>query len=82
MDEKVPNQSIDAHSAEYHVEEATAGAKYEEETTAHNVAIKGDDSDGKLDWTARSFMAYISLCLVYTGMSIHAHYLLNVCSIS
>ncbi|OAG36003.1 hypothetical protein AYO21_09796 [Fonsecaea monophora] len=33
----------------------------------HNVVIKGDDSDGKLDWSVRAFVAYLSLCFVYTG---------------
>ena len=78
MDEKVPVQTTGALSADHHVEEAATSAKYEEETTAHNVAIKGDDSDGKLDWTARSFMAYVSLCLVYTGKLNHIDFLFSV----
>jgi MFS family permease len=38
-------------------------------TAEHNSVIKGDDSDGKLNWTAKSFMAYILLCCVFTGSS-------------
>ena len=67
MDEKHPNSGADVESNEVHLETAKDGAEYGNETGAHNVAIKGDDSDGKLDWTFRSFCAYVSLCFVYTG---------------
>jgi hypothetical protein len=30
-------------------------------------AIKGDDSDGKVDWTVKSLLAALSLCMLYTG---------------
>jgi hypothetical protein len=73
MDEKVPSQGADIRSVEYHVETAAKGAEHENEAGAHNVAIKGDDSDGKLDWTVRAFMAYVSLCFVYTGITNHAY---------
>ncbi|KAL5317066.1 hypothetical protein ACEPPN_016120 [Leptodophora sp. 'Broadleaf-Isolate-01'] len=30
-------------------------------------AVKGDDSDGKIDWTVRSFIAAMTLCIFYPG---------------
>ena len=69
MDEKVPNHQTDGHPTDSHIEAASGELKHEDVDVAHNSAIKGDDSDGKLDWTFRSFVAYISLCFVYTGKS-------------
>lgn len=36
----------------------------------NTAAFKGDDSDGKVDWTIRSIFAAISLAALYTGMLI------------
>lgn len=55
-------------SVEEQVEMTTKDPKHDHGERAHNEAISGDDSDGKLNWTFRSFVAYVSLCFVYTGM--------------
>lgn len=33
----------------------------------NDLAFKGDDSDGKIDWTARSIIAAMTLGALYTG---------------
>lgn len=69
MAEKPSGQGSEVRSFEEQVEITTKGAKHVHGEQAHNEVISGDDSDGKLNWTFRSFVAYVSLCFVYTGMS-------------
>ena len=33
----------------------------------NHAAVKGDDSDGAVDWSFRNIMASIFLCTLYTG---------------
>lgn len=68
MHEKSSAQDSRGGSVVDQVEAVTPDGKHEKEEVTHNAVIKGDDSDGKLDWTIRSFVAYLSLCFVYTGM--------------
>ena len=68
MQEKPESHEFEVRSVEDQVETVAKVAQHQDDTHAHNVAIKGDDSDGKLEWTVRSFMAYLSLCCVYTGI--------------
>lgn len=35
----------------------------------NTAAVKGDDSDGKIEWNARSIMAAVFLAALYTGTS-------------
>ena len=35
---------------------------------ANRRALKGDDGDGKIDWTKKQIVATISLAMIYTGM--------------
>jgi hypothetical protein len=79
MDEKNQREAADIRPVEYHVEAVAKDTEHENQAGADNVAVKSDDSDGKLDWTARSFMAYVSLCFVYTGVSNHTRRLWSVC---
>lgn len=39
----------------------------------NTAAIKGDDSDGKVEWSVRSIFAAIFLAALYTGMVHHPH---------
>lgn len=41
-------------------------------------AVKGDDSDGKIDWTVRSFIAAMTLCIFYPGKSFNAQIILKL----
>jgi hypothetical protein len=34
-------------------------------------ALKGDDSDGKVNWTWKQIIATISLSMIYTGKVLH-----------
>lgn len=36
---------------------------------ANRHAFKGDDSDGKVEWTSRKLLACGFLCMLYTGMN-------------
>lgn len=73
MDEKRQGEAADIRPLDYHVEAIAKDREHEHEAGAHSAAIKGDDSDGKLNWSAKSFMAYLSLCGVYTGAPNHTH---------
>ncbi|KAH0829251.1 putative major facilitator superfamily transporter [Fonsecaea pedrosoi] len=64
MEEKLSKQASEVGTMEQQLETTTKDKDGEHE---HNVVIKGDDSDGKLDWSVRAFVAYLSLCFVYTG---------------
>lgn len=37
---------------------------------ANRRALKGDDGDGKIDWTKKQIVATISLAMIYTGKHI------------
>ena len=67
MQEKSATPDYMAEPGVNEIEAVPSDGKFEKEKVAHNAVIKGDDSDGKLDWTIRSFVAYLSLCFVYTG---------------
>lgn len=43
-------------------------------------AIKGDDSDGRINWTTKQVLATISLSALYVGECLHAH-LLSCCTV-
>lgn len=36
-------------------------------------ALKGDDSDGRVNWTTKQVLATISLSALYVGECFHAH---------
>lgn len=58
-------------ATETHVENHAAG-KIQDDGDLHmnnDLAYKGDDSDGKVDWTLRSKFAAASLCGLYVGKS-------------
>jgi len=61
-----------AAANELHVENRTSEKTLDhDDVHIHNeLAYKGDDSDGKVDWTARSIIAPVSLGGLYTGMCV------------
>jgi hypothetical protein len=63
---------------EHHKESATdSSLELQKERTMEGIdmnntsAIKGDDSDGKVEWSIRSIFAAIFLAALYTGKCFH-----------
>lgn len=64
MDEKVPQDTQIAQESHH---EDTSSEKLNAANDPHAQAIKGDESDGKVNWTIRSALTAFCLCMVYTG---------------
>ncbi|KIW45798.1 uncharacterized protein PV06_04152 [Exophiala oligosperma] len=72
MNAKDPSDERNVNAGDCHVETIPGLAKDEKEpgpveNGAHNEVIKGDDSDGRLNWSATSILAYICLTFIFTG---------------
>ncbi len=57
------------HSVEVEVDDEHKYSTRHEETIAieKGFAVKGDDSDGRVNWTWKHIVATISLCGIYVG---------------
>lgn len=82
MNAKDPSDERNVNAGDCHVETIPGLAKDEKEpgpveNGAHNEVIKGDDSDGRLNWSATSILAYICLTFIFTGMSSTSEYFTN-----
>ena len=65
MDEKEAS-----HSAQYEdpgLEKQQYGHQNVEDHIGNDRAFKGDDSDGRVDWSIRTALACLTLGMLYTG---------------
>ncbi|KAH6717460.1 hypothetical protein DL95DRAFT_488238 [Leptodontidium sp. 2 PMI_412] len=73
------NDEASANPDVMHLEMIDEADRMTDDQNKH--AVKGDDSDGKIDWTVRSFIAAMTLCIFYSASQLPLYFSAGALSI-